>query len=103
MSTTTNVSSSSTSSVMLLNNFCTNFPDSENHLENKEWELISKSRVCAYLGQHKMKVERDRQKTKDGTYLKDGWIAFEQVLDIEKSFRCQVAHAEAQHDSMIPS
>jgi hypothetical protein len=49
MSTTTNVSSSSTSSVMLLKSLWTSLPDSENHLENKECELISRRRACEYL------------------------------------------------------
>jgi hypothetical protein len=49
MRTTTNVVSSSTKSVIFANNFPTNFPDSENHLENSEWELISTSLECAYL------------------------------------------------------
>lgn len=43
--TTTNVCSSSTSSITLLNNLWTSFPDSENQREKSECELISSSRV----------------------------------------------------------
>ena len=49
MRTTTNVSSSSTISVTVLNNRCTSLPDSENHRENSECELISISREWGYL------------------------------------------------------
>ena len=35
--------------MILLKSRCTNLPDSENHFENKEWELISSRRVCVYL------------------------------------------------------
>lgn len=49
MRTITKVSSSSTISITLLKSRCTSFPDSENQRENKECELISSSRECAYL------------------------------------------------------
>lgn len=48
MRTTTNPLSSSTISFTLANNFWTNFPDSENHFENKLCELISTNLPRAY-------------------------------------------------------
>lgn len=44
--TTTNPLSSSTISVTVENSFCTSFPDSENHFENSECELISTILPC---------------------------------------------------------
>lgn len=49
MRTITNVSSSSTMSVTVLNRRCTSFPDSENHREKSEWEFISNNRADGYL------------------------------------------------------
>lgn len=49
MRTTTNVLSSSTNSVIEANSLPTNFPDSENHREKSECELISTSFEWAYL------------------------------------------------------
>lgn len=43
------MSSSSTISLTVLKRRCTNFPDSENHFENRECEFISKRRECGYL------------------------------------------------------
>ena len=50
MRMTTSVSSSSTISVTIEKSFCTSLPDSLNHLEKSECELISISLPHVYLG-----------------------------------------------------
>jgi len=51
INTTTKPSSSSINSVIPLKSLWTSFPDSENHFEKREWELISNSRAWVYLWQ----------------------------------------------------
>lgn len=73
MRTITKVSSSSTISITLLKSRCTSFPDSENQRENKECELISSNRECAYLHARGL-THVDLREENHVTYLCDSRI-----------------------------
>jgi hypothetical protein len=78
---------------------CTNFPDSENHFENREWELISRRRVRANL---EVLLKSSTVIGKDYTCVKDVWKASGQEHDRETFSRSPEDHGEARLGSMKP-
>jgi hypothetical protein len=98
ISTTTNVSSSSTISVMLLKSRCTSFPDSENHRENKEWELISRRRQCVYLAcLRRVILETRKESTDERGVLR----VYAPERDTGKFCLSLVDHVAGRHGSRI--
>jgi hypothetical protein len=66
MRTTTNPLSSSTISVTVEKSLWTSLPDSENHLEKREWELISISLPWGYLNHRADDRRTERASRREG-------------------------------------
>lgn len=100
ISTTTKPLSSSTISVTAANNRCTSFPDSENHLEKSECELISINLPCSYLPY--LPSCEPYELVSRGTWIKptgrkDESTTFGLKLYTKRFSPCQVDHEGGQH------